>query len=556
MIKIETRVDLLKKIHLFKDISDEEIQDAAERFSEAEYATGDVIFEQGGKAESFYLIVKGKVRIVRKRNKTETQLAVLVANDYFGEMALVSKRTRSATVTALVPTTLLVLSLENFNELLRKNPKLKPNLNITIRTRLLAQQLQFKWLRSDEVVYFLARKHPILLYQTLVVPALILLLPIFLAAGSLITGAVTPIAIAAVVLVMDLVWAIWCWVDWGNDYYVVTNERVVWLEKVIGLYDSRQEAPLSTILSVSVETDLWGRSLDYGNVIVRTFVGRIPFNHVTHPNQAAHVVEEYWQRTKHLTVSAEKEAMKDALRSRLGLTVAAKPAATAPAPVTPKVKTRQAIFKALGANTLKMRYEIGDTVVYHKHWIVLFRQTWVPAMFVIFLLGLWVSRMLNVAFDPTAAVLTDTICLSIPFLLLPFVIWLLYQVADWSNDVFQVTQDQIIDLDRTPFGTEERRAAQLENILGTQYKRVGLIGNIFNFGTVFITVGGTQLTFNDVMDPATVQSDIDRRRMARIAKANDIRVAADRDRMADWLTTYHQNVDEFRRPPDSEDKTE
>ena len=69
-------------------------------------------------------------------------------------------------------------------------------------------------------------------------------------------------------------------------------------------------------------------------------------------------------------------------------------------------------------------------------------------------------------------------------------------------------------------------------------------------------MGGTQLTFNDVMDPATVQSDIDRRRMARIAKANDIRVAADRDRMADWLTTYHQNVDEFRRPPDSEDKTE
>ena len=171
MIKIETRVDLLKKIHLFKDMSDEDIQDAAERFSEAEYAAEDVIFEQGGKAENFYLIVKGKVRIVRTRNKTETQLAVLVANDYFGEMALVSKRTRSATVTALMPTTLLVLSLENFNELLRKNPRLKPNLNITIRTRLLAQKLQFKWLRSDEVVYFLARKHPILLYQTLVVPA-------------------------------------------------------------------------------------------------------------------------------------------------------------------------------------------------------------------------------------------------------------------------------------------------------------------------------------------------------------------------------------------------
>jgi hypothetical protein len=34
------------------------------------------------------------------------------------------------------------------------------------------------------------------------------------------------------------------------------NQRVIWLEKVVGLYDSRQEAPLGTILSVGVETDM------------------------------------------------------------------------------------------------------------------------------------------------------------------------------------------------------------------------------------------------------------------------------------------------------------
>lgn len=563
MIKTETRVALLKKIHLFSDLSDEELQVVAEQFSEAEYAAGEVIFEQGGKAESFYLIVKGKVGIVRKRDKREQQLATLVNNDYFGEMALVSKRARSATVTALIPTTLLVLPLENFNELLRNNPKLKPNLDVTIRSRSLAQTLQFKWLRADEVVYFLARKHPILLYQAMVVPALVLLAPIFLAVWSLLAKAVTPVAVGTVILILDLGWAIWLWVDWGNDYYVVTNERVVWLEKVIGLYDSRQEAPLSTILSVSVETDLWGRALDYGNVIVRTFVGRIPFNHVTHPNQAAHVIEEYWQRTKQNFVSAEKDAMKNALRTRLGLTVAAEPAATAPATVTAtatsKASTRQLIFKALGANTLKMRYEVGDTVIYHKHWIVLLQQTWQPAAFIIALTGLLVSRIISVAFDPNITLLTDTISLSLPILMIPFILWLVYQIADWSNDIFEVTLDQIIDHDRTPFGTEERRAAQLENILGTQYTREGLIGNIFNFGTVFITVGGTQLAFEDVLDPATVQSDIDRRRMTRMAKANDIKVAAERDRMADWLTAYHQNADEFRAQSgssDTERKTE
>jgi hypothetical protein len=118
---------------------------------------------------------------------------------------------------------------------------------------------------------------------------------------------------------------------------------------------------------------------------------------------------------------------------------------------------------------------------------------------------------------------------------------------DWSNDKYEVTSEQIIDIDRKPFGTESRNAAQLESILGTNYIRHGILGNIFNFGTVNITVGGTQLVFEDVMDPASVQSDIDRRRMARKAKQDEARITAERERMAEWLAAYHHNAEDFRR---------
>ncbi|HEX9333442.1 MAG TPA: hypothetical protein VF896_16235, partial [Anaerolineales bacterium] len=131
--------------------------------------------------------------------------------------------------------------------------------------------------------------------------------------------------------------------------------------------------------------------------------------------------------------------------------------------------------------------------------------------------------------------------------LVPLFGWLIYEVIDWSNDKFEVTSEQIIDIDRKPFGTESRSAAQLENILGTEYKRVGILGNIFNFGTVYITVGGTKLAFEDVMDPATVQSDINRRRAARMEKKTQSAVAADRERMAEWLATYHNSAEEFRK---------
>jgi hypothetical protein len=130
--------------------------------------------------------------------------------------------------------------------------------------------------------------------------------------------------------------------------------------------------------------------------------------------------------------------------------------------------------------------------------------------------------------------------------LFPFVGWFIYELVDWSNDKFEVTPEQIIDLDKKPFGTESRNAAQLDNILAIEYRRIGILGNIFNYGSVFITVGGTKLIFEDVIDPATVQSDIDRRREARIAKKNQAAAAAERERMANWLATYHENSQVFR----------
>ena len=565
MITPEARIALLKKIHLFNELSDEELAYLADHFSEIEYKPGDAIIEQGTRGDTFYLIYRGKVRISRIKNNREEQLAVLVDNDYFGEMELVSHKPRAATIKAITPVTTLMLSREDFDQLMQKNPALKPVLDVTIRSRSLAQQLQFKWLRPDEVVYFLARKHPVVLYEAMGAPALVLVGAIALAVWSVFTGAITPAAVGGIILIADIGWAVWRAVDWSNDYYVVTNERVVWLEKVVGLYDSRQESPLNTVLSVSVETDVWGRALDFGNVIVRTFVGRIPFMSVPHPNQAAHAIEEYWNRAKQQVFTTERDAMRDAIRRKLGMTITPRPGKTEEsAPAAQKLKVQNVALQLLGANTLKIRYEIGDTVVYRKHWVVLVGQAGIPAFLILALAGLLVRHLFILAFDPAVALIqrtpqgiqVDTLSLLFPILMIPCILWMIYQIIDWSNDVFQVTADQIIDLDRKPFGTEERRSAQLENILATEYRREGIMGHLFNFGSVYITVGGTQLIFEDVTDPASVQSDIDRRRMVRMARTKEASISGERDRIAEWLAAYNENADEFLGRPDGGRKTE
>jgi hypothetical protein len=555
------RIAFLKRIHLFSGLPDDDVKGLAEALVDEDYKPGERIIEQGTRGDTFYMIYRGNVKVTRRRNNKEVVLANLVPQDYFGEEELFVGKARSASIVAVTDTAVLVLHRSRLGDLMKHAPTLKPSFNVVIATHKLWRKLQFKWIRPDEVVYFLARKHPVLLWRALVGPFAALLIPAFLILWGLLTNAHWASAIAGVSVLFMAGWIAWLWVDWGNDYYVVTNQRVIWVEKVIGFFDSRTEAPLGTVLSVGVETDALGRILDYGNVVIRTFVGKIPFNHVSHPHHAARMIEEHWGRTKEHGLSTEKEAMKDALRKRLGLPIPPKPAP----PLAEEVKfsklRRPSALRVVFSNMFKLRLEDGDTVVYRKHTFVLLQQVWQPLVILLALLGWWIGRIIFLSIHPTEVLFSlqgglsvDVQVLSLPLLMVPVLLWWIYQYVDWKNDIFQVTPDQIIDIDKTPFGSEERRAAPLENILNTSSKRIGLLGNIFNYGTVYISVGGAQLEFQDVFDPATVQSDIDRRRMARQAAKNAAAAASERERMAEWIATYHRSAVEFRKQEEEKNK--
>jgi hypothetical protein len=556
---IPERVAFIRKIHLFSGLTEQDLTDVAQALTDEPFKKEDVIIKQGSRGDNFYIIYRGQVKVVRQQGKTDVTLANLIPPDFFGEEELFTRTPRTASIIATSDGSVLVLHHSKISELIKRTPKLKPNFDEVISTHRLWRRLRFKWVRQDESVYFLARKHPIVLVRKLVLPFVALFAPAAAAAWGLLSGTNWMFVIALVLLLLVALWVVWDVIDWGNDYYMVTSQRVVWMEKVVGIFDSRQEAPLSTILSVGVETDMLGRMLDYGNVIVRTFVGKIPFNHVSHPYHASRLVEEYWGRVKERNLSQEKEAMKDALRKRLNLPVAEKPVQVPEPPKFSKLRHPSA-FRFFLANLFRLRLEDGETVTYRKHGFVLLQQVWLPSMIQIALFSFWLGRILYLGMHPEQVLATwqagvglqvDSLVLALPIIGFPFLLWWIYEYWDWTNDIFQVTPDQIIDIDKKPFGTEERRAASLENILSTEYQRIGLLGNIFNFGTVYILVGGSKLEFEDVYDPATVQSDIDRRRMARSAAKNAATAALERERMAEWLATYHMNSEELRREQDT-----
>jgi hypothetical protein len=563
----EARVAFLRRIHLFHDLRDDDLAVIAGELQEEQCEAGQIIFAEGAEADRFYFIRQGSAKVTQIQRGRVQDLATLVAGDYFGEEEMLTDRRRAAALSAAEKSDLLSIGRAEFKALLKHFPRLKAEIEVAVGSRTLARKMHFDWVRDGEVIYFLARKHEVLLAQALSGPLILLLASALLAGYFFLTLSFFVIFGAGVLFVAALAWGVWSWIDWGNDYYIVTNQRVIWLEKVVALYDSRQEAPLSTVLSVGVETDPVGRLLDYGNVIIRTYVGKIPFGHVAHPFQASHMVEEQWTRTKHMASRMEKEAMRNVLRQKMGLTVETKheeelqPDKT----VTPTFY-RRSVVSRITSNWFKLKVEDSGTITYRKHLFVLWRQVWQPTVLLLLMGVGMLGRLIMLArtpaqrlFDPTRTPPVDTMVLALPIVSVPILIWWFYQYLDWRNDIYQVTPDQILDIDKKPFGTEVRRAAPLENILSTEAQRVGLPGYLFNYGTVYITVGGAHLDFADVLDPAGVQADIDRRREARTEQKREAEAQAERERMSDWLVAYHENEAELRQqdgPAESAPKTE
>jgi len=555
-VESDQRIAFLKKIHLFRSLTDEQITAVADKLEEETHPAGKAILAEGKSSDRFFLIYRGKVRITRTRKGKEEQLAAFVAGDYFGEMGVALRGPRYASVSAEEETLLLALSRQDFVNFVKQFPKFKTNLKIAISSRRLAHKLRYKWLSPDEVVYFLARKHPVLLFQALILPVILGAIAFLGILAGLLGPNPWVLVISIVGLGITIGWAYWKGLDWGNDYYIVTNQRVVWLEKVIGIYDSRQEAPLSTILSVGVQTSMTGRMLDYGDVIVRTFVGRIPFGYVSHPQQAAAIVEEYWHRSREVSRREDVEAMKQALRVKLGLEKVSEPALSeSRAKPKPVSAYRPSILMILSRDIFRLRFEEGGTITYRKHLFVLLEQVGWPTILIFVFIGAIIARLVNLAQVEHLALITITqghvviepLFLALLIATVPFIFWWVYQYLDWSNDIFQVTPDQILDIDRKPFGTEQRRSAPLENILSTKADRVGLLGVMFNFGNVYISVGSMELAFEDVYNPVAVQLDIDQRRIAHNAKKKETEDIAERDFLADVFAEYHRNSEEFRR---------
>jgi CRP-like cAMP-binding protein len=111
------------------------MNDALDRFAR-EFPAGTVLFEEGQPGHVMYIVVAGEIEIRRRLGHGDRVLAVLGDGEFFGEMAILSGRPRSATAVTRSAARLLVIDGTTFEAMLRARPEIALRLIKSLAARL------------------------------------------------------------------------------------------------------------------------------------------------------------------------------------------------------------------------------------------------------------------------------------------------------------------------------------------------------------------------------------------------------------------------------------
>jgi CRP/FNR family transcriptional regulator/CRP/FNR family cyclic AMP-dependent transcriptional regulator len=124
-MKSSEAVETLRAIPLFASVSEDDLQQVASHLIERRFPRNTTIVEEGLAGDYMYVIREGRVKVTKlSEDGREKILEFLDAGSFFGEMALLDRAPRIASVKTLKPVRLLALSRSDFLNLLRKSPDL------------------------------------------------------------------------------------------------------------------------------------------------------------------------------------------------------------------------------------------------------------------------------------------------------------------------------------------------------------------------------------------------------------------------------------------------
>lgn len=331
--------------------------------------------------------------------------------------------------------------------------------------------------------------------------------------------------------------------DWLNDELILTNKRVVYDNDEVfipKLIEQRKQEQIyiEDIQDVVASTKTYAQHwLGYGVVIVKSarIGGQITFDAAANPKAMQKKIMDEVNAFRKQRSAEDFDRM---IETRVY-----------------NFKGEKKVFKKDIKTTEGMRWlrwlfhenpeinEDNGTITWRAHWLFAVKALIGPVLLLFggFLLIAIGSSILR----PEPVLLT----LAIVALIIAFVSWAAWEIEDHRNDLYILNLTNVIDIDKKPFGPENRRQASLGAIQNISYETT-FISNLLGYGNVVLETagGGGKFTFTHVPRPRDV-----------VQKINDYQVAFKRNEkeksLNDTLSLlkhYHdaqQRHQELQAPP-------
>lgn len=558
--------NFLAQIDTFKNLSDKELADLAKISEEYAFESGAVIAYQRDIVNQIYMLRSGRffAKSIDRRGVVRDSRSYF-AGDAFNDEWLFESATHTSMVKAASPGRVVIINGPDFLKFLASHPsalaKLKPvykdgnhvaglteagwSLASKTRSNVASTACKSIDLVPDELLEYCSRRSQWRIILGLGVPGVIWLIIVVL----LLLLLTNPILLGTLLILISLgfmAYMTYQWLEWSNDYFIVTNRHVMHYEFNLNLSEfgaKVNKTPIDQVQSAAVLKPTFLQNLfRVGTTRITTAAQDtvILFDFIDDPDAANNAINAVLNRRKKqasdLRISREQAEMRELIEDHFDV-----------APPLNHIEKEQKeevvkIYKKPGRFQTRIVTPQGD-IIYRKHIFVLLGEAGLPGVVLLTLLILLAA----VGFlNPNPILLTVLIITT-----LPIAGWFIWRVEDWRNDTFTIADRVVTDIDRAPLGfSVSRKQADIENIQNVRVDQVGILASIFRFGDVHIDTAGAQsdITFESVGNPQQIQNDIFSRR-AKIRREKDKRDRLQRQHeYAVLLDVYKQAIEQDRIP--------
>lgn len=449
------------------------------------------------------------------------------------------------------------------------------------------KQKKYRWQADEEEIILETRRHILWLVLRLGMDLLLGLavLAILLLVSTLLPASrLASLSLGLAVLVVFLPPALWHINDYFNDYYVITDQRILRHDRVLFIYENQLEAPIERIQDIVTRSSLIAKIFNYGWMIIATAgIGSIAFDMVPEPERVEGIIRSLQGAAKASIQAEQRENLRNkilsGLRMRLIPSIPARvlPAGTAaPAKQTglqravqtvvrpwqrfwrwlrsvpeklymlflqlvPK-RAREHAIREREERKRKRAAQMQDQVVYRKHVFFLIKTAIIPISVITATIILLVFTQFRIRHLPP--------WVGVPYtgFLVVCLFWLWYRIENWRNDKYILTRSHIIYIYALPLGLfERRRQAEWSKVQNANYELPSFWANLFNYGDVRVETASVEgvLIFEKIPNPRRVQQDI----VLRIALARQQADQQERERrqsdLSETLQIYSEVLKEW-----------